>query len=872
MDHALGSVLDPPRPDATAQGPAPEAFQGHPVGQTDEQAARIVVPEDVATLTRNATGHVQADVAGAIARAEQHVPLHVRVGRFLHLSGVRETHPTDSGQHERSKLRQRAETLLRVGLAAGVLATAAACTVGSGRSHAQGPPSPTAAAAATAIYHEKIQNLLDEGSIHDARVALKHPPPGLLAPATELGVAAEDLVASDAALDVPEIPDAGALHEAQRKLDRITNPELKAEAGRAMKAEYVEAVADDAESNIYSDNEVGAPGAEEELHRALKAINDPKMADAGEQILISKEAESTMDNYIPNDPPTTHDIQSFMKGAEKITDPAVRHAVIRSAQAQTAESVMNDVGDGYSGFSIEKARKFVLENITDTAVRDRTMKALATYETDGFGDGFLNDTTNFEAVDEMQYQDDRVERIIQNEVDKLAGIPLKPEETVDEYYSNQAAAAEKQDQIALDNALADYNGPVNTEVMTATPHLKHPHETLNFATVDGTTQVPNVGQSDYSESSTDPEMLDQFAEIYVKDGSVQFEIPPEAGLSKKTVARMQEVFNNIKPILEAGFSKGSVNSIRFIISDEFNPYYEATSHEVIMVLPRNKMISMQELQGAITHEVGHALTRELFAGETPPSKAETNLIVNTCSTLRDTTYSTLQSDLKYVYPDLLQDLYDQASNIDKPLIKTVMDAVKAGDVANVYGAKLFQDTNFNECLPATLGDLFAVAMDETPKFPDRFKYDTDKFNEHFQSTIAKLPAFNKLLDVWDNDAVLYTIYQTLNEANYVENFTNNPDAQFEGHTEDDSWELVASLFDNAVNYPKELGRAIGQLTNDAETGHQRDAAARAVTATLRLISSRYPSLWQICDNSMHKVAIAARVNPDSRRYMMLPKR
>ncbi len=194
--------------------------------------------------------------------------------------------------------------------------------------------------------------------------------------------------------------------------------------------------------------------------------------------------------------------------------------------------------------------------------------------------------------------------------------------------------------------------------------------------------------------------------------------------------------------------------------------------------------------------------------------------------------------------------------------------VKSGNIDNFFGTTSYDTTVVNRCLPTTLADLFDYAMYQTADFPQKFKDDPDKFNDHLRQGLFKLPAYQALQNQWVNSTETYTIYTTFNESKYVMKYTSDPIAPAEGHTEDDAWEVVASLFDDAVNYPNALGKAIGELPNDVQSGDQSDAALIAVRMTLTLIAEHHPSLTKLCLERMDAVVNSAGASKDNARYWL----
>lgn len=783
---------------------------------------------------------------------------------------------------------QRAK-LVGAALATIAVAACSAGNPGHAQAHSErpsGPPSPTAAINRTVDLHEKVLSIFTgttepdgtflkyvptKDDTNKARTIIKDAPSGLLVPTGDLTQATDYYTAASAITDTPGYPDKGSYEQAKAEAGTISNPSIRAQAEHAVEATYADTAVQDASSNIDTSGGFDNASAEQTLRDDLAPVADPKIRSIAEELLAVDEAQSLVQGFSPSDPPMQTDIDTFKQNADKITDPSLRNAVMQGGEAAFAQAILNaTTGEADGGISPDSAQKLIDKSISDPKVKEHALAALAGFSSDGMGGGYVPDNDDTLALLDLADPNTFYNNLTSKDEAKLYGLPLKGGATASDYFQTQGDKAALADGQALDNVLTKYNGHVTNESVKTIRPLENPDATIDLSHARGPQQIPNIGRffTSPDEKGTQPAMLSQFGEIYAQGGKLHFEVQADAGLSPETVKRLETIVDNVRPILDAAFSSGDLISVHFVVSDEYNPYFIPDAHQIVVVLPKNNVVSMQELQGAIVHETGHALTNPIFSGENPPSAADTRQIVNACNVVRDTTFDTLQSNLKYLYPDLLTNLLAEASPTDKPMIETLIQTVESGSIANFFGPSGIDAAYLNNCLPSSVNDLMFYAANDTKHFPQKFKDDVDAMDKHLNGGLFKLPAFKKFYDQWVQSTETYAMYSTLNESNYVTNYTQDPTAVDEGHSQDNANELFASLFDDAVNYPTALGQAIGQLSTDTQNGDQQDAALIAVRTTLSIQAEHHPSLKPLCVERMHEIVKAAGVSLNNVRYFL----
>ncbi len=517
--------------------------------------------------------------------------------------------------------RQRLGDRLRI--AGAVLAglAVAACS-GGGAAHvgAEGKQSPTSSISrsisptadidGTIDFHERVLSIFknttaqdgsvisytpDSDDIHEARSELAAAPSNILVSTQYLAEATDYYGAAAAVIDAPDYPDSDSLKQALNETGDITDPKIKAQAEGAIDAAYVETSAEDASSQTDDNGNYDAALAEQTLRTDLAPIkNVPRVLETADQMLHADAAQSLLEGFSPSDPPTQNDLESFMKSAESISDSSVRHAVIQGAEATFVQDLLNVTGQSYGGYSLEQTRSMIEKLITDPEVKDLALAALTGYTPDIIDSGgYVQDSDSTLALEELSDKYAFFNDLTNRHEAELADLPIQDDQSPVHYFESKGVAAVNRDEAAIDEVLTGYNGHVTAESIRTIAPLTNPDATINLSNVHGVQQIPNLGRyfdpTDVNGSQS--ETLNQFAEIYTKNGKLYFDIPREAGLSLSAIERLRTIFNNVRPILDAAFTSGDLISVHFVVSDEYDPYYEPVAHQMLVVLPQNNEVS-----------------------------------------------------------------------------------------------------------------------------------------------------------------------------------------------------------------------------------------------------------------------------------------
>ncbi|QQS19059.1 hypothetical protein IPL68_03370 [Candidatus Saccharibacteria bacterium] len=100
--------------------------------------------------------------------------------------------------------------------------------------------------------------------------------------------------------------------------------------------------------------------------------------------------------------------------------------------------------------------------------------------------------------------------------------------------------------------------------------------------------------------------------MFVKDGKVFLQFEEGSNVSAESVAQIQKIVGDVTPLMTNAFAAGDLLSIRFIIGNEYNPYFVGLEKEVHMLLADNDPLSEEQLRQGLVHEVTHAMVDAAF--------------------------------------------------------------------------------------------------------------------------------------------------------------------------------------------------------------------------------------------------------------------
>jgi hypothetical protein len=195
-----------------------------------------------------------------------------------------------------------------------------------------------------------------------------------------------------------------------------------------------------------------------------------------------------------------------------------------------------------------------------------------------------------------------------------------------------------------------------------------------------------------------------------------------------------------------------------------------------------------------------------------------------CSTIRDTVYNTLQQRLANMSGTLDAVTAKVPANY-QPVFDKLKQLVVEGKFDDEFSRKNFDRTDLislNGCFDKGLGGAIndiAKSMNVTPPF--------DKDGKSAQIVVS--PELESLNKEWNTTEAEYSVYTYLNESAYMPKV--NAHESIEGHTQDNAYEMSASLVNLAINRRDSLVSSLRSMTTS-----NREMSLMAITVSLRMAS------------------------------------
>lgn len=330
-------------------------------------------------------------------------------------------------------------------------------------------------------------------------------------------------------------------------------------------------------------------------------------------------------------------------------------------------------------------------------------------------------------------------------------------------------------------------------------------------------------------NSSGPDEYRELGQAHIKDGRLILEFGENVSLSESAMKQMNRVFEYARPLLEAGFTSGDSNTIRFVLGDDFGPYYDTITRETIVVLPKDDSTTVDQLAMALVHETVHALTRSAYTVENVTVE-EGTAIGQACKAVKDASYEHLELSLRFSTPDLLQNVLEVAKPEHKPLIQTMITAVEDGTFEQLVTNGIGESTSefaiaLNECEYLSVWNV----LDEAARV-NQIEFEDDELDYLFET-----PELKEFIKEWASIMNYASIYSKINESSFVE--TEYIAKESLGHSEEDTAELMASLLDAAISYPDQLATVISDMRDE-----DRAATIQALRATIDIVVNRHPTL------------------------------
>lgn len=553
----------------------------------------------------------------------------------------------------------------------------------------------------------------------------------------------------------------------------------------------------------------------EELAAQQAEITNPRSQELAQRAEGYREAEETLETS-----DGVADLEEYptIKVELAQVEQSIRARAMASLEGHFALDVVEKVG--YGELSQEQALKMI-GFIQDKGLRDQVAEAIKLVVKDEAAQEDY-DGDSYRYYDKAQAMRDQLrERVeaadkamegwkkgIVDEADKLA-------EEVREIYD---ASEEKIEQALIQNASGLESLPITNDTIKLPAD---PTQNIDFSTLKITEMIPNDAKLSVQYQENDimtQDKLPQFAEVYVESGVMKFRVAEGSGLAPQSEQAMQQVIDNVSPLIVEAFKSGQLNGLHFVMVDnehQFNGSY-GPSRDAYVLVPKTHMTA-QALQLVIGHEViGHGLT-EANIEQADMGSEDAQAIDRVCSAVRSTVHKQLELSL-----DLSTDKIDALATVVDPTYQAALmelkNIIRQGGLRKALSESLGQEhasAVFNDCIATDIDSaLIKIAAGVSVKFPE---------GTSLRETYGQTPEYQELAKIWNQAVAKNNIYAYLNESYYTDVLNDYEDKM--GHSGDRVNELAASVINITIHYPDQMVQTI--------LGLQAPEQASAV-ASLRL--------------------------------------
>ena len=685
-------------------------------------------------------------------------------------------------------------------------ATGASCTFTGGGHHAEKPsgtrqeqvvPSPSDSVADAIHTRFRIENLIIGSGAKpaEARILLDKLPqnqrPQEISTAVDLADASDAVTKTSAYTWKPS--------QARHEIEDIANPDAKTPATKAI--DILDASQTASGLSAYTIKP-------EEARKEIESIADAT---------IRQQADKVVDSIIASHTVTGVKILSVkpdeaLQAINLIKDPAIRDQAQKGVVAQIIlqgvrsydAKVLADAQTQLAGIT-----DLDLRRIAEDALKQRIQGNGPTFQT--------SELSRFADKTQSGLSRNSTSEIAQL-LDQKSQVSQITKKLRDDMY-DQLKLSSKAIQIMVhdhNNLSADVVKPLSIST------LPDPGASVDLSTAKGTKKVLDLGH--LQDMPTDVKEIDQFAEFFVEDGTLQLRFEANNGLKPEAMGQITGLMNELGPLFYAGFASGDLLSVRFIVGDEYNPYYLPTAREIHVILPKDASTSIDQLRSGLVHEETHALTRRAFSSDADIKPEEVSKLVKACETIRATAYNAAEARFRTM-PEILGNLRAQAHSEDQQVIDFIIQKAQQGTLdqflKNRFGQ--YSDEYANDCLERDLKSVIDDAAYQLRIDPNRLSYlkDTDPYK--------------KAAGQWYVVQRYYSVFDKINESNLVT--TNYVDKDTLGHSEENVKELVGSILDDAISWPQQFGQVLRMMSPE-----DKDAAIQAFQMSVDLVVNRDESL------------------------------
>ncbi len=442
---------------------------------------------------------------------------------------------------------------------------------------------------------------------------------------------------------------------------------------------------------------------------------------------------------------------------------------------------------------------------------------------------------------ERHASDEAYDRILQ-EKDKIDKTVVNPsEKAAYEAYSAYWAMYQGQSVAkVIRNEIQDHNNVIAVDKLSAFPVLEQPGREIDLSAVDG----PKAYRTSSEQSTYERE----FGELRAENGAITLDFHEGNNLPDAAREQLQRLTDDVMPLLGAAFKNGDLISIRFIIADDFNPYFDPSTHEIHMVLPRDGSTSEEQFRQALSHETIHALVGSVYDQQTSVNDNEVTLLRNACTALSKQSYEVFEKSMRD-YPEIVHNLITTAQTAgDKKIFKNLGKIIKDRKIFSIVNEAVASDNPYfkkdagiTNCAADTVNfrTIIAKAVGNSLGTYDSQEISAnvdDLLDRYYDPTNKVIDSnFDKLITAWSDSQHKYSLWSRLNEAAYVD--TKYVFKEYIGHSADNSTEMMATVGDVTLNNSQEVASMIEGLNLK-----DRRTVVGAINATYRIVANRHPSL------------------------------
>ncbi len=381
---------------------------------------------------------------------------------------------------------------------------------------------------------------------------------------------------------------------------------------------------------------------------------------------------------------------------------------------------------------------------------------------------------------------------------------------------------------AVRKAIVEHNGVKSEPIKEMLPKLSQPWAAIDLSNV--------VGNKSYREAYDQDVVWHQFGEIYAQDGSIQTEFYEDSNLSDEARAQLERLIDDVKPLLASAFAKGDLLSVRFTIGDDFEPYFDPTTHEIVMGLSRYDELSEDLFRTSLVHETVHSLSSTAFSQEVAVSREEASAVNRACNALSREAYNQFELEVKLMNGEELDSLVESSKGPIKKAFKYLKTQIESGKLSNLMAETVYKadfnskDLNDTRCTDANFADMMYEVIGESSGYEQ-----ASEIYEEMQNIYDKDQSFNRLVNAWIGAIHKYSLFKQLNESSFVK--TDYVWKDYLGHSRDNASEMIASVTDVSLSYPKEVRELIVGLNSS-----DRAAVESALDASYKILYNRHPNL------------------------------